>query len=104
MVIERAQMSIKPGEEAAFDHAMVKGRALLAAARGCHSVTLLRGIENPSTYMLLLEWETVDDHVDFTSTPEFARFREMAGPFFAEAPQMEHFAVVGATDRSPVEA
>jgi quinol monooxygenase YgiN len=92
MVYERVQIKIKPGEEEPFEAAMKEsGIGLLGDAGGCHSVVLARGVENPESYLLLVHWDEVDSHTEFTKTPEFAQFRELAGPFFAEAPGMEHF-------------
>jgi heme-degrading monooxygenase HmoA len=94
MVIERAELPIVPGKETDFEAAMVRGQALLADAPGCRSVSLARGVESPSTYLLLLQWDSVDAHVAFTKTPAFAEFGQLAGPFFAGKPAMAHFAPV----------
>jgi len=94
MVIERVEIPIKAGQESAFEAAMVRGCEVLAAAAGCHSVRLARGVESPSKYLLLLEWDAVQSHVDFTTTAAFKEFGGLAGPFFAEKPAMEHFAPV----------
>lgn len=94
MVIERVEIMVKPGQESQFEAAMVRGRELLASAAGCHGVKLARGVENSSKYLLTLEWDAVQSHIDFTTTPAFAQFREVAGPFFADKPAMEHFAPV----------
>ncbi len=94
MVIERVEILTKPGQQAEFERAMVRGRELLSAAAGCNEVALARGVENPDKYLLTLRWDSVQSHIDFTSTPGFSQFRELAGPFFAEKPAMEHFAPV----------
>jgi heme-degrading monooxygenase HmoA len=91
MVIERVELSIFPGREAEFEAAMQHGAALLAGASGCTSVALARGVERPSCYLLQLHWNSVADHTAFTLTSEFQSFRQLAGPFFAERPAMEHF-------------
>jgi heme-degrading monooxygenase HmoA len=91
MVIERVELSIVPGRETEFEAAMERGRSLLAGASGCASVSLARCVERPSRYLLLLRWNSVDHHIAFTKTPEFLAFRDLAGPFFAERPAMEHF-------------
>jgi heme-degrading monooxygenase HmoA len=96
MVIERAELFITPGLEADFETAMVAGRALLAGAAGCRSVSLARGIETPSKYLLLLGWDSLDDHSAFTRSAEFGEFRELAGAYFAARPAMEHFAPLDA--------
>jgi quinol monooxygenase YgiN len=91
MVIERVELSIIAGREADFEATMEHGGALLAAAPGCTSVTLARGVERPSRYLLMLKWRSIDDHTAFSATEGFLKFRELAGPFFAERPAMEHF-------------
>jgi quinol monooxygenase YgiN len=97
MVIERVELSVVAGREADFEATMERGVALLAAAAGCASVGLARGVERPSRYLLMLKWRSVDDHTAFTGTDGFVKFRELAGPFFAERPAMEHFQpVIGA--------
>lgn len=95
MVIERVELTVVAGKEQAFEQAMQRGAALLAAADGCLGVSLARGVERPSCYLLQLQWRSVEDHTNFTKTPGMAAFRELAGPFFAERPAMEHFRPVG---------
>ena len=91
MVIERVEILIKPGQEEAFEAALGRARALLVGATGCRAVTAGRGVEAPSKFLLLLEWESVDHHIAFTKTPEFKQFGELVGPTFAGRPAMEHF-------------
>ena len=94
MVIERVELQIKSGHESAFEDAMVRGRDLLMSGQGCHAVSLARGVENTSKFLLMLEWDAISSHTAFTQTHEFAQFLELAGPFFAERPAMEHFSAV----------
>lgn len=91
MVIERVELSIKPGQEEAFEAAMRRGLTLLSEAAGCTAASLSRGVERPSHFLLLLHWRSIDDHTAFTKTPAFSEFRDLAGPHFAERPAMEHF-------------
>jgi len=91
MVLERAEMIIKDGMADAFAAAMkAQGTALLAAHKGCHSVEVGRGVENPNKFILLLQWDSVDAHVAAAQTPGHAEFRELIGPFAAGG-SMEHF-------------
>jgi heme-degrading monooxygenase HmoA len=91
MVMERADISVIAGQETEFESVMERGCALLRGASGCTSVSLLRCVERPSRYSLLLEWNSIADHQAFTKTQNFQTFREIAGPFFSERPAMEHF-------------
>lgn len=91
MVIERAELFIKPGQEEEFEAAIEQAKPLLEGAAGCTKVTVARGIESPSTYTLLLEWGAVDEHTAFAQTDEFKQFGGLVGGFFADAPNVEHF-------------
>ncbi|WP_373080824.1 antibiotic biosynthesis monooxygenase [Zhongshania sp.] len=91
MIIERAEISLKEGSEGAFAGAMKsRGSALLAAAAGCHSVKVGRGVESPSKFILVLEWDSVEAHISFTKTPGYAAFIELIGAF-VESVDMQHF-------------
>lgn len=91
MLIERVDIAVIPGREAEFEGAMEGACSLLAGALGCASVSLARGVERPSNYMLLIGWGNLADHDAFTRTAEFQAFREFAGPYFSGRPTMEHF-------------
>ena len=95
MFVERAEIPVAAGKEADFAAAMAStGTAFLAGAAGCSSARVGRGVENPGKFILLLEWDSVESHTAFTKTPEFDRFKALVGPFFAGAPNMEHFEIL----------
>ncbi len=95
MILERAELTVKEGQEGAFAAIMEEaGCALLEGAEGCQSVRIGRGVENPSKFILLLEWESVEHHVAMTKTPAFDQFKQIAGPYFAGPSIMEHFALL----------
>jgi heme-degrading monooxygenase HmoA len=95
MIIEIAHIDITPGSEALFEAAVEESAPLFEAAKGCHGVRLQRGVERRSHYVLVVEWETMEDHmVIFRGSPTFARWRELVGPYFAAPPQMEHVQTV----------
>jgi heme-degrading monooxygenase HmoA len=95
MILERAELTVKTGQEEAFAAMMGEtGCALLAGADGCHSVRIGHGVENPDKFILLLEWDSVEHHVALTKTSAFAEFVKLAGPFFAGPSNMEHFRMI----------
>jgi heme-degrading monooxygenase HmoA len=100
VVVEVAVFEIRPGEEDGFVAAYHRVRGELASTPGCRSVRLTRGVESPSRFVLLAEWESVDAHlVGFRGTDRFRRWRAALGPFFAAPPQVEHYSDVGAPAR-----
>jgi len=95
MVLEHALLSITPGEEAHFEAALAEALEVIGGAEGCGTVTVLRGVESPSTYLLLVEWSSVEAHNEgFRKSEAFARWRALVSPAWAELPTVEHFATV----------
>jgi heme-degrading monooxygenase HmoA len=96
VVLERAIVVIQPGEEAEFERALLAAREVIAESRGFRSLRALRGIEEPSSYILLIEWDRLEDHTEgFRNSELFGRWRELIGPYFAEQPDVQHYDPVG---------
>jgi heme-degrading monooxygenase HmoA len=92
MILETAFIHVLPGRETEFLTALEEAKEVLKEAKGWKSITVKQGIERPSTFMLQLEWETLENHtVDFREGPLFAKWRSIIGPFFASAPDVEHW-------------
>lgn len=92
MVLEVAQIEVLPGQEDAFAAAYAKGRELVAETPGCQSVRMTRGVESPSRFVLLVEWDSVEAHeVNFRRHERFGQWRALIGPYFARPPMVEHF-------------
>jgi heme-degrading monooxygenase HmoA len=91
MITEIAQIDVKPGMEAEFENGVTKAAPIFQRAKGCRGLGLVRSIEKPSRYRLLVKWETVENHtVDFRGSPDFAEWRELVGHCFAAPPEVEH--------------
>lgn len=91
MLIERAELLIREGQEDGFSAAMKnQGIGMLASVPGVISVNLGRGVENPSKFMLLVEWENMDAHIAFNKAPVCGQFRALIRPF-SQGGSMEHF-------------
>ena len=91
MVIEIAQIDVKPGMEAEFEAGVAKAAPLFKRAKGCKSLSLQRSVEKPSRYRLLIGWDTVENHtVDFRGSADFQEWRKLVGHCFASPPDVEH--------------
>jgi heme-degrading monooxygenase HmoA len=95
MVLEVALIDITPGQEDAFNDAYHTARSILSTTPGVQSVRMTRGIESPSRFVLLVEWDEVESHeVNFRGTERFTQWRGLIGPYFAGPPLVEHFSDV----------
>ncbi|MEV0564742.1 antibiotic biosynthesis monooxygenase family protein [Dactylosporangium sp. NPDC050588] len=97
MVLEVALIDVLAGREDEFAAVYGKAHTLLATTPGCRSVRMTRGVESPTRFVLLVEWDSVDAHLDnFRATDRFTQWRGLLGPFFNGAPTVEHFVDVPA--------
>ncbi len=98
MVLEIADIRIIPGQQAAFEEAIERGLStVLNRAQGFRNARVMHGIESVDRYLLMIEWETLEDHtIGFREGPLFPQWRAIVGPFFAQPPQVDHHAAVGA--------
>jgi heme-degrading monooxygenase HmoA len=91
MVLEVADIEITPGAEDDFTSAYLGVRDVLSSTPGCRSVRMTRGIESPSRFVLLVEWDSVDAHEqNFRGSDRFLTWRGALGPYFARPPHVEH--------------
>jgi heme-degrading monooxygenase HmoA len=99
MVLEIADIRIRPGEQAAFTEAIQRAlRTVASRAEGIRGYKVDQGIESPERFVLQIEWDTLEAHtVGFRESPLFAEWRAIIGPFFAQPPVVEHFNQVTAS-------
>jgi heme-degrading monooxygenase HmoA len=93
MVLEIADIRIFPGQHDAFEQSVhIALVNVFPKAKGFKGFNFKRSIESPERYLLLLKWDTVENHtVDFRNSPLFVEWRALVGRFFAAPPQVEHF-------------
>ncbi len=100
MILELADVRIQPGQQAAFDAAIVRGvTTVIAQAKGYRGYKVNKGVESPERYLLMIFWDTLENHtVDFRGGPLFPQWRAIVGPFFATPPVVEHFTLLAKSE------
>lgn len=93
MILEVADIRIVPGRETDFEEAAHRGiQTVIAKSKGFLGYQVRHSIESPQRYLLLLEWETLEDHtVGFRGSAAYAEWRSIVTDFFAAPPFVEHF-------------
>ena len=92
MILEVASLSIVSGQEAKFEEAFAEATGLLTGVPGFLGLELQRGIEQPSRYVLLARWQSVEDHTEgFRGSAAFGRWRELLHHFFESTPDVAHY-------------
>ncbi|MGH3570049.1 MAG: antibiotic biosynthesis monooxygenase family protein [Pseudonocardia sp.] len=92
MVLEIADIAVRPGTEGEFAAAYREAVTFAAQTPGFRNARMARGIESPSRFVLLIEWDTVEAHtVTFRESENFGKWRALVGPYFDGPPRVEHF-------------
>jgi len=95
VITELALLDVKAGSEVAFEAAFEEAKTIIAAMPGFRSLTLQRGLERPSRYLFLVEWERLEDHTEgFRGSPEYAEWRRLLHHFYDPFPEVEHYGAV----------
>lgn len=103
MILEVAVLDVVPGREADYEAAFAEAKSIIASMPGFLSLRLERCIEQPSRYLLLVEWSTLEDHtVGFRESAEYQRWRSLLHHFYDPFPTVEHYSrVVTVAGASP---
>jgi heme-degrading monooxygenase HmoA len=100
MILEQALLPVKPGQESELEAAFQQAKAIISAMPGFRSLTLSRCIERPETYLLLVEWERLEDHTEgFRGSAEYQQWRSLLHHFYEPFPSVEHFQPVLRAER-----
>jgi heme-degrading monooxygenase HmoA len=92
MILEQALLPVKPGRESEFEAAFEQAKAIIAGMPGFRSLRLARCIERPETYLLLVEWDRLEDHTaGFRGSAEYQQWRALLHHFYEPFPTVEHF-------------
>ena len=95
MITEHALLPVRPGQEQDFESAFGQARHIIASLPGFISLSLSRSIESPGTYLLLVEWETLEDHTEgFRGSAEYQQWRALLHRFYEPFPVVEHYNLV----------
>ena len=91
MILEIAQIDVKPGMESEFEGGVSRAAPVFQRAKGCKAMALQRSVEKPTRYRLFVRWETLENHtVDFRGSADFQEWRKLVAHCFAAPPEVEH--------------
>lgn len=92
MVLEAAVLNVIRGEERAFEAAIKAARPLIAATPGFLSIDIHRCVETSNRYLLLVQWESLEDHtIGFRHSDRYEQWRQLLHHFYDPFPLVEHY-------------
>ena len=92
MILEVAILDIKPNQNTVFETAFKEAEKIISSMQGYVSHQLQKSIETPNRYILLVNWETLEDHtVGFRESEEYQQWRALLHHFYEPFPEVEHY-------------
>jgi heme-degrading monooxygenase HmoA len=92
MILEHAILQVRPGMANAFESAMRKAAALIAASEGFAGMEVKPCIETPGRYLLLVKWDSVEAHEKgFRGSEQYQKWCGLLHHFYEPFPVVEHY-------------
>ncbi|PQJ69425.1 antibiotic biosynthesis monooxygenase family protein [Polaribacter butkevichii] len=92
MVLEVAILNIKEGLSKDFEAAFKQAEKVISTQKGYVSHQLKKCVEQENKFILLVNWETIEDHEDgFRKSNEYQKWKELLHHFYKPFPTVEHY-------------
>ncbi len=92
MILEVAILNVKAGETAAFEAAFAEAQKIIAGMVGYVNHELQKCLELPNQYILLVRWQTLEDHtIGFRQSAEYQQWKALLHHFYDPFPTVEHY-------------
>ncbi|MDR7330955.1 antibiotic biosynthesis monooxygenase [Roseateles asaccharophilus] len=92
MILEIAQLQVRPGQSADFEAAFAEAQTIIASMPGYLGHELQCCIERAEHYMLLVRWESVAHHEQgFRQSEGYQRWRQLLHHFYDPFPTVLHY-------------
>lgn len=92
MILEIAVLYVKQGQETEFENDFRKAGQYISSIPGYIRHSLQKCIEQNNKYVLLVEWEKLEDHtVSFRESAAYLNWKELLHHYYDPFPIVEHF-------------
>jgi len=92
MIREHALLPVKPGLGPEFEHALGSALPIIRSMPGCQRAEVSRCIEDPNLYLLLVDWERLEDHdPGFRESDPYQEWKRLLHHFYEPFPTVQHF-------------
>ena len=92
MILEIANLQVRPGQSTAFEEAFRIAEPIIASMPGYLGHELQKCVETAGHYMLLVRWETIGHHESgFRQSAGYQRWRELLHHFYDPFQTVLHY-------------
>lgn len=100
MIVEYIRYHVSEGQGPDLEQAYARAGEALMQSPHCLAYELTRCAEEPTSYILRIEWDSAEGHLQgFRKSPEFRTFFTAIGPFVNAIQEMRHYTVTAITGK-----
>lgn len=92
MILEVAVLNIKMGMVDEFEESFSKASTILIAMKGYISHELKKCVELSNQFILLVNWETIEDHeIGFRKSEQYKDWKQQLHHYYDPFPKVLHY-------------
>ena len=92
MITEVALLNIKKNESGSFEQAFSKAQTIISSMKGYIEHELLKCVEEADKYILIVRWETIEDHTEgFRKHEKYKDWKALLHHYYDPFPTVEHY-------------
>ncbi|UOE56081.1 antibiotic biosynthesis monooxygenase [Bacillus sp. CMF12] len=92
MILEAVMLQVKQGMEEEYEEAFREASKIISSMKGYIFHELQRCMEVRGKYLLLVKWESLEDHtIGFRQSIEYQDWKKQLHHFYDPFPEVEHF-------------
>jgi len=92
MILEVAILDVKKNLEQEFEKSFNEAEKIIVSMQGYISHQLSKCLEKSNRYILLVNWNTLEDHTEgFRKSPEYQQWKKLLHHFYEPFPEVEHY-------------
>ncbi len=92
MITEVAFLYLKENKENLFESAFEKAQEIISKANGYIEHELLKCVEEENKYLLIVRWNTIEDHTEgFRKSEAYLEWQNLLHHFYDPFPVVEHY-------------
>jgi heme-degrading monooxygenase HmoA len=95
MILEVAILNIIPSKSDSFVAEFRKAEKIISSMKGYISHELQHCLENEFQYILLVKWETLEDHtIGFRQSEQYQEWKQLLHHFYKPFSVVEHYQMI----------
>ncbi len=95
MILEAAFLYVKKGAEVQFEKDFEIAGQYISLIQGYSGHSLRKCIEQENKYILLVDWENLEDHtIGFKQSEQYLEWKNLLHHYYEPFPIVEHFSTI----------